>query len=107
LAGAPIDRAYANEILTQLGINNLSTRYPRQLSQGQAQRVAIARAVVHRPSLLIADEPTSALDDANTAEAIGLLKNLSEHNDAALIVVTHDERIRSTLNNSFDLQAMV
>jgi putative ABC transport system ATP-binding protein len=56
---------------------------------------------------LIADEPTSALDDANTAEAIGLLKNLSEHNDAALIVVTHDERIRSTLNNSFDLQAMV
>ena len=107
LAGVPIDRAYANEILTQLGINNLSTRYPRQLSQGQAQRVAIARAVVHRPSLLIADEPTSALDDANTAEAIGLLKNLSEHNDAALIVVTHDERIRSTLNNSFDLQAMV
>ena len=107
LAGVPIDRAYANEILTQLGINNLSTRLPRQLSQGQAQRVAIARAVVHRPSLLIADEPTSALDDANTAEAIGLLKNLSEHSDAALIVVTHDERIRTTLNNSFDLQAMV
>jgi putative ABC transport system ATP-binding protein len=61
---------------------------------------------VHRPSLIIADEPTSALDDTHAREAITLLKTLTVNNGAALIVVTHDERIRNQLGRQFDLRAM-
>ena len=106
MARVAIDSHHAQHLLAQLGLGELSHRRPGELSQGQAQRAAIARAVVHRPSLIIADEPTSALDDTHAREAITLLKTLTVNNGAALIVVTHDERIRNQLGRQFDLRAM-
>jgi predicted ABC-type transport system involved in lysophospholipase L1 biosynthesis ATPase subunit len=46
---------------------------------------------------------TSALDDQNAAEAINLLKELSENSGFALLVVTHDERVRASMDQVLDL----
>lgn len=104
LARAPIDREYALGLLEQLGIADLANQKPHQLSQGQAQRAAIARSVAHRPTLLVADEPTSALDDDNAADAMTVLRELTISTSAALIVVTHDERVRNRVDRVFSLE---
>lgn len=104
LARAPIDREYALGLLAQLGIADLANQKPHQLSQGQAQRAAIARSVAHRPTLLVADEPTSALDDDNAEDAMKMLRELTVNTNAALIVVTHDERVRNRVDRVFSLE---
>lgn len=104
LARTGIDRAYAEQLLDQLGISHLADQRPTRISQGQAQRVAIARAVAHRPSLLIADEPTSALDDRNASDALMVLRELTESSGTALIIVTHDERVRDRTDRIFELE---
>ena len=103
LARCPVDRTYALELLSLLGIDGLPNQMPQNLSQGQAQRVAVARAMVHRPSLLVADEPTSALDDQNARDAIEVLCNVTDRNDAALIIVTHDQRVRGRMDRTLEL----
>lgn len=103
LSRSIIDRAHAASLLDQLGIGDLLNKKPHQLSQGQAQRVAIARALAHRPSLVIADEPTSALDDDNAADAMMMLRTLTRNTGAALIVVTHDDRVRARVDRIFNL----
>ncbi|MFT6518006.1 MAG: putative ABC transport system ATP-binding protein [Candidatus Azotimanducaceae bacterium] len=105
LARVPTDRPFAMELLAQLGLAHLIDQMPAKLSQGESQRVAIARAVAHRPSLLIADEPTSALDRANADDALGVLREITYTNAAALIIVTHDERVRDSIDRVFDLGA--
>ncbi|GAB5415886.1 MAG: ABC transporter ATP-binding protein [Congregibacter sp.] len=93
------------EILNRLGLESLAQKCPAALSQGQEQRVAIARALVHRPDLLIADEPTSALDDTRALEALSLLKDCAAASGAALLVVTHDLRLRGQFDDEFLMQA--
>jgi ABC-type lipoprotein export system ATPase subunit len=97
------DPAAARSLLAALGVEGLERRKPATLSQGQAQRVAIARALIHRPKLVLADEPTSALDDGHASTAITLLREQARLAGAALLVVTHDQRIRGTLDREFDL----
>jgi iron(III) transport system ATP-binding protein len=53
---AEID-AKVSEVLSQLGLGHLGSRYPHQLSGGQQQRVAIARALVYNPPVILLDEP--------------------------------------------------
>lgn len=103
LARVAVDKSNARQLLDRLGIVDQSGLMPASLSQGQAQRAAIARAVIHNPKLVIGDEPTSALDDQNAAEAINLLKELSENSGFALLVVTHDERVRASMDQVLDL----
>jgi len=95
LAGHAVDDARIDTVLEGLGIAALASRGARELSLGEAQRVAIARSVVNRPTVLLADEPTSALDDANCGKAIALLLEQARACGAALIVATHDHRIRA------------
>jgi ABC-type dipeptide/oligopeptide/nickel transport system ATPase component len=66
------------------------TRYPRQLSVGQAQRVLIAMAVLHKPRLLIADEPTSALDAVTQSEILELFRRLNREMNMAMLFISHD-----------------
>lgn len=83
----------AEELLTSVGLAERIHQRPAQLSGGERQRVAVARALIHRPALLLADEPTGSLD-RTTADAVGdLLLALPKEHAAALIVVTHSERL--------------
>ena len=60
------------------------------------QRVAIARALIHRPALILADEPTGNLDSVTGVQVLDLLREVSEEQNAALLMVTHsDEAARS------------
>lgn len=105
LARVPRDPAAAQSLLVELGLGSLARARPSRLSQGQAQRVAIARALVHHPALLLADEPTSSLDDDNAERAIELLRSRARAAGAALLVATHDQRIRGRFDQELKLEA--
>ena len=98
-----IDAARVTMLLAQLDLDGLEYHKPSMLSDGQAQRVAIARALVHSPPLIMADEPTSALDDAHAEQALALLQTSAQAVGAALLVVTHDQRVRGCLDAEFEM----
>lgn len=81
------------ELLKRLGLGHRIDFKPGALSGGQRQRVAVARALVNKPRLILADEPTAALDKASGQEVVALLKELTEHEGGAVMMVTHDHRI--------------
>ncbi|WP_025144526.1 ABC transporter ATP-binding protein [Pedobacter jeongneungensis] len=101
MAGLPIDQERNLLLLKELGIIGLAKRYPDELSQGQLQRVSVARALVNKPDLLIADEPTSSLDDENAAQVIKMLTSQAKDNGAALIIATHDQRVRDHIAKTY------
>jgi len=82
-------KAYANELLEQVGLTHRRNHLPNQLSGGEMQRVAIARALINRPQVLLADEPTGNLDSAN-GEAILQLFHQLHRDGLTIIVVTHN-----------------
>ena len=90
-------------IAKRLGIFGVLNRYPKQLSIGQQQRASIARAVMNLPQLLLADEPTSALDLNNCLNVLHLLRDEALANKSALIIVTHDDRLKGEVDNSIEL----
>lgn len=91
------DRARAADLLGRMGLGDRLHYHPRQLSVGQQQRVALARAVAHRPALVLADEPTGNLDPRAAKNALDLLREVCAENNAALLVVSHDTTLLSTL----------
>ncbi|MEZ4852733.1 ABC transporter ATP-binding protein [Flavobacterium sp.] len=93
----------ANLLLERLDIANQSSKLPSQLSIGQQQRVSIARALMNEPKVLLADEPTSSLDDKNAEKVIQLLTDLSKEYKAALVIVTHDARIKEKFTNKITM----
>ncbi len=103
LAGEKQHEERVDLVLDELGLREKKNAMIFELSQGQAQRVAIARAIINKPSLILADEPTSALDDKNCAQVIELLNKVAMENNAALIVATHDHRLKSRLKNQIIL----
>lgn len=78
----------AREMLERLGISELISDYPGQISGGQAQRVAIARSLMLKPQFMLLDEPTSALDARTTEEFAAWLLELKC--DTTFVIVTHD-----------------
>lgn len=90
--------AAAGQVLERLGIAGVADRRPAQVSGGQLQRAAVARAVVHRPAVVFADEPTGALDQANGAVVLAELLALCRQDGSAVLVVTHDQAVASTLD---------
>lgn len=93
----------AKDLLLKLDISDQASKLPSQLSVGQQQRVSIARALMNEPKVLLADEPTSSLDDKNADNVIELLESLSKEFKTALIIVTHDSRIKEKFTNQITL----
>jgi ABC-type lipoprotein export system ATPase subunit len=88
----PLWHSKAMELLGKVGIADLASRRPREVSGGQAQRAAIARALLRDPAMILADEPTGALDGVAAHQVLDLL--LRFHSDGAcLVVVTHDKHV--------------
>lgn len=83
----------ATELLDYLDIGNRRDAMPATLSGGEAQRVAIARALANEPRIILADEPTAALDSQRAAIVMDLLHKVARERQAAIIVVTHDEKV--------------
>jgi oligopeptide/dipeptide ABC transporter ATP-binding protein len=83
----------AVDAMNEVAIPEPATRahdYPHQLSGGMRQRIMIAMALVNRPQLLIADEPTTALDVTIQAQILGLLAELRQKFDLAMLFISHD-----------------
>ncbi|HEY2988152.1 MAG TPA: ABC transporter ATP-binding protein [Candidatus Binatia bacterium] len=83
----------ARELLDRLELGHRAEIYPATLSGGEQQRVAVARAVINDPAVILADEPTAALDTGRGKAVMDLLRQLGRQQRAAVIVVTHDERM--------------
>ncbi len=95
LAGAALAeaRARARALLDELQVGRRALDMPSRLSGGEAQRVAIARALANRPQIILADEPTAALDSERARVVMDLLREVARTQQAAVLVVTHDEKI--------------
>jgi energy-coupling factor transporter ATP-binding protein EcfA2 len=77
------------DLLERLGLGDLATAYPRDLSVGQRQRVALGAVTVTRPRLLLLDEPTRGLDYVTKRELVRLLREWQEEG-VGVLLVTHD-----------------
>lgn len=101
-AGAARKRAF--ELLDYLEVGHRKDSMPAKLSGGEAQRVAIARALANRPRIILADEPTAALDSKRAGIVMDLLRKVAVEQDAAIIAVTHDEKIFDRFDRIFSLR---
>ena len=81
-------------IAKKLGISDILSKYPYEVSGGEKQRTAVARALITKPQLILADEPTGALDSRATE---GLLKLFTEINEdgQTILMVTHSIKAAS------------
>jgi len=89
LAGESIDE----QLLERLGIKHVIQQKVTELSGGQQQRVSIARVLSKKPRLIFADEPTGNLDHGTAQEVVEIFLEYLQKNDAAMVLVTHDESI--------------
>ncbi|KGR77882.1 ABC transporter ATP-binding protein [Ureibacillus manganicus] len=80
----------AKKLLNQVGISENSwSKFPTQLSGGEAQRVGIVRALINNPKILFADEPTGALNSSSSKSVLDVFTDIN-HNGQSIVTVTHD-----------------
>jgi len=96
LAGVrrPVSSARADGLLQRLGLAGRARSLPKTLSGGEKQRVAIGRALANDPPVVLADEPTGSLDSRAGQEVIELLHDAAHRDGKAVLVASHDPRIR-------------
>tara|TARA_R110002096_G_scaffold8239_2_gene34550 strand:- start:105 stop:827 length:723 start_codon:yes stop_codon:yes gene_type:complete len=94
----------AIELLDYLEVGHRKNAMPAKLSGGEAQRVAIARALANRPRIILADEPTAALDSQRAGIVMDLLRKVAVEQEAAILAVTHDEKIFDRFDHIFHLR---
>ena len=107
IAGRPKALALeeADALLARLGLGRRILNYPGELSGGEQQRVAVARSLINKPSLILADEPTGNLDYESAEMVMELFLELARARSLSAIIVTHNERIASKMDEVFCLRA--
>tara|TARA_Y100000588_G_scaffold183636_1_gene197452 strand:- start:7170 stop:7961 length:792 start_codon:yes stop_codon:yes gene_type:complete len=97
------DKDLAEKLLRRVGLEDRLRYRPSQLSVGQQQRVAVARALANQPKLVLADEPTGNLDPRNAQEVLKLIREICGENEAALLLVSHDQSVLDQFDDSLNL----
>jgi putative ABC transport system ATP-binding protein len=87
-------RDRARKLLAERGLEHRMSFRSRDLSGGEKQRLSIARALANEPALILADEPTANLDSRHGRDVMRLLREISRAPGRAVVVVSHDQRIR-------------
>ncbi len=98
---APNGRAM--ELLEQVGIAELASAYPNELSGGEMRRLSIACAMLRNPGVILADEPTGDLDDENTHAVLRLLREAADKG-AAVLLVTHENEAAKYIDSVFVME---
>lgn len=99
------DPSWCATLARRLGLDAQLRKFPEQLSGGQQQRVAIARTLATRPALVLADEPTGNLDETTADTVLTLMLDLVRETGAALLTVTHSDRIAARMARRLHLRA--
>jgi len=100
LANETID----DKLLERLEIKELMEQKIGELSGGQQQRISIARVLSKKPKIIFADEPTGNLDKETAKLVMDVLLEYIKVENAAMILVTHDEEMAKLCNKSFRLE---
>ncbi len=103
MAGVTPDKDKVLALMDELNIADNAHDHASQMSQGELQRLSIARALINDPKLVLADEPTSALDDHNCDQVVRLLSQECREKGAALVIVTHDNRLKNIFPHVLEL----
>jgi len=93
--GGAAARREAERVIEAVGLSDRRDYLPRDLSGGQKQRIAVARALAGRAPILLADEPTANLDSHMGGQILELFRDLAKKEDRALLIVTHDPKVRA------------
>jgi lipoprotein-releasing system ATP-binding protein len=86
---------FSKHLIEQVGLSDRLHHYPKKISGGEKQRIAVARALVTNPDIILADEPTGNLDEYNSKIVEDILFELVEDYQRSLVLVTHDNSLRS------------
>jgi len=97
-------RQEAERVIEAVGLAERKQFLPRDLSGGQKQRVAIARALAGNAPILLADEPTANLDSVVGAQVLEMFRELAKKENRALVIVTHDPKVRSIADRVVKIQ---
>lgn len=89
-----VNLEFARKLAKEMGVDHLLKKRPEHFSGGERQRAAIVIAMAKKPSVLLADEPTANLDDDNAAKVANQLLEIIKEYKTALLVVTHDSRLK-------------
>jgi branched-chain amino acid transport system ATP-binding protein len=94
-------RARAIELLGFFGPSMvaLQDEYALNLSYADKRRVEIARALGSQPKLLMLDEPTAGMNDAETAEAIGYIKQLRDDLGLTILLIEHKLQVTMSISD--------
>lgn len=91
------------KLLKALNIDKVINQKIGELSGGQQQRVSIARVLAKKPKIIFADEPTGNLDQITAKEVMSVIFDYVKSNEAALVLVTHDEDMAKLCDDSYQL----
>jgi iron complex transport system ATP-binding protein len=100
------DRARAERLMSEIGVEPLRERRFEDCSQGERQRLLLARSLMDEPELLLLDEPTSGLDLPSRERLIASLDIMADANaDLPTVLVTHHlEEIPATTTHALLLR---
>ena len=96
------DKAYLDELISVLGLEERRHHLPSQLSGGQQQRAAIGRALFTRPTLILADEPTGNLDSATGEMVMQTFERLRDRGKT-IVLITHDPNVAARADRALHI----